>query len=116
MVDFVTSYFVPFTIGLPGIPLTGPTPLTPARCLRSPYDCAEICGCQRPADDPPKGVKPIDTGTRTSKCLTHYGSFTLQETDSGTDSDSDVIPVVGTYDLNLNLTPCSMKTSVYCAM
>ena len=61
------SSFVSFTIGLPGIPLTGPTPLTPARCLRSPYDCAEICGCQRPADDPPKGVKPIDTDTRTSK-------------------------------------------------
>ena len=28
-------------------------------------------------------------------CLSHCGSFTLQETDSGTDADSNPIPVVG---------------------
>ena len=33
-----------------------------------------------------------------------YGSFTLQEMDLGTDSDSDPIPVVNSWDLNLNLT------------
>ena len=36
--------------------------------------------------------------------LSTNGSFTLQETDSGMDSDSDPIPVVGSYDWNLNLT------------
>ena len=39
------------------------------------------------------------------------GSFTLQQTDSGTDSDSDPIPVVDSYDWNLNLTACNMKSS-----
>ena len=37
------------------------------------------------------------------------GLFTIQGTDSGTDSDSDPIPVVGSKDWNLNL--CSVKTS-----
>ena len=43
-----------------------------------------------------------------------YGSFTLRETDSDPDSYSDPIPVVGSWDWNLNLPLCSVKTSVYC--
>ena len=31
-----------------------------------------------------------------------YGSFTLRETDSGTDWDSDPIPIVGSWDWNPN--------------
>ena len=38
-----------------------------------------------------------------------YGSFTLWETDSVRDSDSDPIPVVGSLDWNLNW--CNVKTS-----
>ena len=33
-----------------------------------------------------------------------YGSFTLLETDLGTNSDSNPIPLVGSLDWNLNLT------------
>ena len=39
------------------------------------------------------------------------GSFTLQETDSGTDLDSNPIPLVSSWDWTLNLTPCSVKMS-----
>ena len=54
----------------------------------------------------------------TNYCTVNYwsrkgsGSFTLQEMDSGMDSDSNPIPVFGSKDWNLNLTPCSVKTSV----
>ena len=40
-----------------------------------------------------------------------YGSFTLRETYSGTDSDSNPIPVVSSSDWNLNLTLYRVKTS-----
>ena len=44
-------------------------------------------------------------------------TITLQETDSGTDSDSDPIPVVGSFDWNLNLTnvQCENLCIVQCS-
>ena len=39
------------------------------------------------------------------------GSFTLPKTDSGMDSGTNPIPVFGSWDWNLNLTLCSVKTS-----
>ena len=41
-------------------------------------------------------------------------SFTLRETHSGTDSDSDPILLVDSWDWNLHLTLCSVKTSALC--
>ena len=41
------------------------------------------------------------------------GLITLPETDSDPELDSDPIPVVGSWDWNLNLTPCSLKISAW---
>ena len=45
---------------------------------------------------------------------TPNGLITMPETVSGTNSDSDPVTVVGSYDWNLNLIPCSVKTSAQC--
>ena len=39
------------------------------------------------------------------------GVFTLPETDSDTDLDSNPVPLLGSWDWTLNLTPCSVKMS-----
>ena len=48
------------------------------------------------------------------KILNPNGSYTLLETDSGTGSDSNSIPVISIKDWNLNPTLCSVKTFAQC--
>ena len=42
------------------------------------------------------------------------GLFTSTDPDSDSDPDSNPIHILGIWDENLNLTPCSVKSSAYC--